>query len=55
MGEKRVTYPEDLERGASELLKTSEKSAAAVARNLVIPAGILNRWRLLAAREGNGV
>lgn len=55
MGEKRRTYPEELKRDALELLKTSEKSAAAVARDLGIPAGLLNRWRREAAREGNGV
>ena len=55
MGEKRRTYPEELKRNALELLKTSEKSAAAVARDLGIPAGLLSRWRREAAQEGNGI
>jgi len=54
MGEKRRTYPEELKRNALELLRTSGKSAGAVARDLGIPSGLLNRWRREEAREGNG-
>jgi transposase len=54
MGEKRRTYPEELKRSALELLRTSGKSAAAVARDLGIDSGLLNRWRREEAAEGNG-
>jgi transposase len=54
MGEKRRTYPEELKRNALELLKASGKSAAAVARDLGIEPGLLNRWRREQAAEGNG-
>lgn len=35
-------------------MRTSGKSAAAVARDLGIEPGLLNRWRREASREGNG-
>jgi len=54
METKRRTYPEELKRNALELVKTAGKSAAAVARDLGIDPGLLNRWRREAAREGNG-
>lgn len=37
-----------------ELIKTSGKSATAVARDLGIDPGLLNRWRRGASQEGNG-
>ena len=54
MGEKRRTYPEELKRNALELLRASGKSAAAVAGDLGIASGLLNRWRREEGREGNG-
>lgn len=54
MGEKRRTYPEELKRNALELVRTSGKSATAVARDLGIAAGLLNRWRREEEAEGNG-
>ena len=54
MGEKRRMYPEELKRNALELLRTSGKSAAAMARDLGIDSGLLSRWRREEAREGNG-
>ena len=55
MGEQRRSYPEELKRNALELLRTSGKSAAAVARDLGIDSGLLNRWRREESREGNGM
>jgi transposase len=54
MEKQRRTYPEELKRNALELVKTSGKSAAAVARDLGIDPGLLNRWNREAEREGNG-
>ena len=54
MAEKRRTYPEELKRDALELLRTSGKSAGAVARALRIPSGLLNRWLREEERDGNG-
>lgn len=54
MGEQRRTYPAELKRDALEMLKTSGKSTAAVARGLGIDSGLLNRWRREEAQEGNG-
>lgn len=54
METKRRTYPEELKRNALELVRTSGKSAAAVARDLGIDPGLLNRWGREAAREGHG-
>ena len=55
MGEQRRSYPEELKRNALELLRTSGKSAATVARDLGIDSGLLNRWRREESREGNGM
>lgn len=55
MGEQRRSYPEELKRNALGLLRTSGKSAAAVARDLGIDSGLLNRWRREESREGNGI
>ena len=54
MGEQRRTYPAELKRDALEMLKTSGKSTATVARDLGIDSGLLNRWRREEAQEGNG-
>lgn len=54
MGEHRRTFPEELKRNALELLRTSGKTAAAVARDLGIDSGVLSRWRREEAKEGNG-
>lgn len=54
MEKQRRTYTEELKRNALELVRTSGKSAAAVARDLGIDPGLLNRWRREATREGNG-
>lgn len=54
MGEKRRTYPEELKRNALELLRATGKSATAVAHDLGIDSGLLNRWRREESREGNG-
>lgn len=43
-----------LKRNALELVRSSGKSAAAVARDLGIDPELLNRWGWEAAREGNG-
>jgi transposase len=52
MGEHRRSYPEELKRSALDLLRTSGKSAGAVARDLGINSGLLNRWRREEAQEG---
>lgn len=54
MEKQRRTYPEEPKRNALELVKTSGKSATAVARDLGIDPGLLNRWGREASREGNG-
>jgi len=54
MGEHRRSYPEELKRNALELLRTSGKSAATVARDLGIDSGLLSRWQREEAKEGNG-
>lgn len=54
MGEQRRSYPEELKRNALDLLRTSEKSARAVARDLGINSGLLSRWRREEALEGGG-
>lgn len=54
MGEKRRTYPVELKRNALELLRATGKSAAAVARDLGIDSGLLNRYRREESRKGNG-
>ena len=54
MGEHGRSFSEELKRNALELLRTSGKSAAAVARDLGIDSGVLNRWRREEAKEGNG-
>ena len=43
METKRRTYPEELEWNALELARTSGKSAVAVARDVGIDPGVLNR------------
>ncbi|MBO8138859.1 MAG: transposase [Desulfotomaculum sp.] len=45
MGEARRTYTKEFKKEAVELLKTSGKSAAAVARDLGINVTNLRRWR----------
>jgi transposase-like protein len=50
MEKQRRTYPEELKRNALELVRTSGKSAAAVARDLGIDPGLLNRWFMDAHR-----
>jgi transposase len=54
MGEQRRLYPAELKRDALEMLKGSGKSTAAVARDLGIDSGLLNRWRREEAQEGTG-
>lgn len=51
MGEHRRSYPEELKRSALDLLRTSRKSAAAMAKDLGIDSGLLNRWRREEAQE----
>lgn len=48
------TYPEQMKRNALELVRTTGRSGSAVAQELGIKAGILNRWRREEAQEGNG-
>lgn len=45
METERRTYLEELKRNALALIQTSGKSATAVARDLGIDPGLLNRWR----------
>ena len=52
--QQKKTYPEDLKRNALNLLRTSGKTGSAVARELGIEPGILNRWRREEEQEGNG-
>ena len=52
MGDQRRTYSEELKRNALELVRSSGKSAAAVAKDLGIDSGLLNRWRREEKREG---
>lgn len=54
MEKQRRTYPEEMKRNALELIESSGKSATAVAKDLGIDPGLLNRWRREARREGNG-
>lgn len=54
MGEHRRSYPEELKRSALDLLRTSGKSAGAVARDLGINSGLLNRWRREETQENGG-
>jgi transposase len=54
MGEQRRVYPAELKRDALAMLRSSGKSAAAVARDLGIDSGVLNRWRREEAQEGSG-
>jgi transposase len=54
MGEQRRTYPAELKRSALEMVRTSEKSIAAVARDLSIDPGLLARWRHEEAQEAGG-
>jgi len=44
MEKQRRIYPEELKRNALELVRTSGKSTAAVARDLGLDPGLLNRW-----------
>lgn len=52
--QQKKTYPEDLKRNALNLLRTSGKSGSAVARELGIEPGILNRWRREEEQERDG-
>lgn len=54
MGEQRRVYPAELKRNALQMLKTSGKSAASVARDLGIDSGLLNRWKREEALEDSG-
>lgn len=54
MGEHRRSYPAELKRSALELVRTSGKSATAVAKDLGIDPGVLNRWRREEAQETGG-
>jgi transposase len=54
MGEHRRSYPAELKRSALELVRTSGKSATAVAKDLGIDSGVLNRWRREEAQETGG-
>jgi transposase len=51
MGEQRRVYPTELKRNALQMLKTSGKSTASVARDLGIDSGLLNRWKREEAQE----
>ena len=53
--QQKKTYPEDLERNALNLLRTSGKSGFAIARVLGIEPEILNRWRGEEERERDGL
>jgi len=54
MGEKRRSYPEELKRNSLGLLRTAGKSVGAVALDLGINYGLLNRCRRKEAQEGGG-
>jgi transposase len=54
MGTQRRSYPAELKRSALEMLRVSEKSAAAVAKDLGIDPGILNHWRREESQEDDG-
>ena len=54
MIEQRRLYPAELKRSALEMLRTSGKSASAVARDLGINHGLLSRWRREEQQEGEG-
>jgi len=54
MGEQRRVYPAELKRNALQMLKSSGKSAASVARDLGIDAGLLTRWKREEAQEDSG-
>jgi transposase len=54
MGVQKRSYPAELKRSALEMIRTSGKSAAAVARDLGIDSGLLNRWRREQGQEADG-
>lgn len=54
MGEQRRVYPAELKRNALQMLKSSGKSAASVARDLGIDAGLLTRWKREETQEDSG-
>jgi len=54
MGKSKRTYTEEFKCNALELLKRSGKSAAAVARDLGIGQGEVNRWRRAAEKGQSG-
>jgi transposase len=54
MGEKRRVYPAELKRNVLGMIEKTGKSAAAVARELGIDSGLLNRWRREAKQEEEG-
>jgi transposase len=54
MSVQKRSYPAELKRSALEMVRTSGKSAAAVARDLGIDSGLLNRWRREQSQESDG-
>jgi transposase-like protein len=51
MGEQRRTFPAEFKKNAVELVRSSGRSVAAVAMELGIERGLLDRWRR-EAKEG---
>lgn len=54
MGTRKRTYTEEFKRNALEMLCTSKKTGAEVAKDLGIGAGEINRWRRAAESEQKG-
>jgi transposase-like protein len=45
MGEQRRTFPAEFKQNALELVRTSGRSVAAIAMELGIERGLIDRWR----------
>lgn len=54
MGAGRRVYTEEFKRNALDLVETSGRTAADVARDLGILPGLLNRWQRESRQEGSG-
>ena len=53
MGEQRRVFPAEFKKNAVELVQSSGRSVAEVAKDLGIERGLLDRWRR-EAREAEG-
>lgn len=53
MGEQRRVFPAEFKRNAVDLVQSSGRSVAEVAKDLGIERGLLDRWRR-EAREAEG-